>query len=53
MALTRVFATRAEVDVKIISEEYHRRNRVPLDHAIAKDTTGDHEKNAFGIDWPR
>ncbi|KAI6689327.1 hypothetical protein NL676_026155 [Syzygium grande] len=43
-ALTRVVATRAEVDMKFISEEYQRRNSVPLDRAIVKDTTGDYEK---------
>lgn len=43
-ALTRVVATRAEVDMKRIKEEYYRRNTVHLDHAIAKDTRGDYEK---------
>ncbi|KAK7385302.1 hypothetical protein VNO78_31018 [Psophocarpus tetragonolobus] len=43
-ALTRVVATRAEVDLKIIGEEYQRRSSVPLERAIAKDTTGDYEK---------
>ncbi|KAM7252826.1 hypothetical protein ACFE04_025444 [Oxalis oulophora] len=43
-ALTRVVATRAEFDLKMIKEEYQRRNSVPLDRAIAKDTTGDYEK---------
>lgn len=42
-ALTRVVATRAEVDLKIIKEEYLKRNSVPLDKAIAKDTRGDYE----------
>lgn len=42
-ALTRVVATRAEVDMKIIKEEYLKRNSVPLDKAIAKDTRGDYE----------
>ncbi|KAM0041670.1 putative annexin [Helianthus debilis subsp. tardiflorus] len=42
-ALTRVVATRAEVDMKTIKEEYQRRNSVPLDKAIAKDTRGDYE----------
>ncbi|KAL6527256.1 Annexin Gh1 [Orobanche gracilis] len=42
-ALARVVATRAEVDMKIIKDEYHKRNSVPLDRAIAKDTTGDYE----------
>ncbi|KAK3008917.1 hypothetical protein RJ639_014699 [Escallonia herrerae] len=43
-ALTRVVATRAEVDMERIKEEYHRRNSVPLDRAIAGDTSGDYEK---------
>ncbi|CAL1388950.1 unnamed protein product [Linum trigynum] len=42
-ALTRVVATRAEVDLKIIKEEYQRRHSVPLEKAIAKDTRGDYE----------
>lgn len=42
-ALTRVITTRAEVDLKIIKEEYYKRNSVPLDRAIAKDTRGDYE----------
>lgn len=42
--LTRVVTTRAEVDLKRIKEEYHRRNSVPLDRAIAKDVSGDYEK---------
>ncbi|KAK6940148.1 Annexin repeat [Dillenia turbinata] len=43
-ALTRVVTTRAEVDLKVIKDEYHRRNSVPLDRAIGKDTHGDYEK---------
>lgn len=43
-ALTRVVATRAEVDMMIIKDLYHKRNSVPLDQAIKKDTTGDYEK---------
>ncbi|KAE8056897.1 hypothetical protein FH972_013629 [Carpinus fangiana] len=42
-ALTRVVATRAEVDMKFIKDEYHRRSSVPLDRAIVKDTNGDYE----------
>ncbi|KAF9623764.1 hypothetical protein IFM89_005271 [Coptis chinensis] len=42
-ALTRVVTTRAEVDMKSIMEEYYRRNSVPLDKAIGKDTSGDYE----------
>ncbi|KAL2242244.1 annexin D1-like [Sesamum indicum] len=48
-ALTRVVATRAEVDLKIIKDEYHKRNSVPLDRAIAKDTTGDYEKMLLAL----
>lgn len=48
-ALTRVVATRAEVDMKFISEEYQRRNSVPLDRAIVKDTTGDYEKMLLAL----
>lgn len=48
-ALTRVVATRAEVDMKFISEEYQRRNSVPLDCAIVKDTTGDYEKMLLAL----
>lgn len=43
-ALTRVITTRAEIDLNRIKEEYHRRNSIPLDRAIAKDTSGDYEK---------
>ncbi|KAM7529268.1 hypothetical protein LguiB_032678 [Lonicera macranthoides] len=43
-ALTRVVTTRAEVDMQRIKEEYQRRNSVPLDRAIAADTSGDYEK---------
>ncbi|KAK4434196.1 Annexin D1 [Sesamum alatum] len=48
-ALTRVVATRAEVDLKIIKDEYHKRNSVPLDRAIAKDTSGDYEKMLLAL----
>jgi hypothetical protein len=48
-ALTRVVATRAEVDMQRIKEEYHRRNSVPLDQAIAKDTYGDYEKMLLAL----
>lgn len=42
-ALTRVVTTRAEVDMKIIKDEYQQRNSIPLETAIAKDTHGDYE----------
>ncbi|KAL2232032.1 annexin D1 [Sesamum indicum] len=43
-ALTRVVATRAEVDMKVIKDAYQKRSSVPLEQAIAKDTSGDYEK---------
>lgn len=42
-ALTRVVTTRAEVDLQRIAEEYQRRNSIPLDRAIASDTSGDYQ----------
>lgn len=48
-ALTRVVVTRAEVDLKIIKDDYHKRNSVPLDRAIAKDTRGDYEKMLLAL----
>ncbi|KAF8411475.1 hypothetical protein HHK36_004026 [Tetracentron sinense] len=48
-ALTRVVTTRAEVDMKRIKEEYYRRNSVPLDRAIAGDTSGDYEKMLLAL----
>ncbi|MFS8015625.1 putative annexin [Helianthus anomalus] len=48
-ALTRVVVTRAEVDLQRISEEYKRRNSVPLDRAIAGDTSGDYEKMLLAL----
>ncbi|CAD6249442.1 unnamed protein product [Miscanthus lutarioriparius] len=42
-ALTRVITTRAEVDLKLIKEAYQKRNSVPLERAVAKDTTRDYE----------
>ncbi|KAI8548251.1 hypothetical protein RHMOL_Rhmol07G0259000 [Rhododendron molle] len=48
-ALTRVVVTRAEVDLKIIKDAYHKRNSVPLDRAIAKDTRGDYEKMLLAL----
>ncbi|OAY35845.1 annexin D2 [Manihot esculenta] len=48
-ALTRVVTTRAEVDMQRIKEEYHRRNSVPLDRAIAGDTSGDYEKMLLAL----
>ncbi|KAM0054540.1 putative annexin [Helianthus debilis subsp. tardiflorus] len=48
-ALTRVVVTRAEVDLQRIAEEYKRRNSVPLDRAIAGDTSGDYEKMLLAL----
>ncbi|CAI8596831.1 unnamed protein product [Vicia faba] len=48
-ALTRVVATRAEIDLKIVADEYQRRDSVPLDRAIVKDTTGDYEKMLLAL----
>jgi annexin A7/11 len=48
-ALTRVVTTRAEVDMQRIKEEYQRRNTVPLDRAIAGDTSGDYEKMLLAL----
>ncbi|KAL2343055.1 hypothetical protein Fmac_004340 [Flemingia macrophylla] len=41
--LTRVVTTRAEFNLQQISEEYQRRNSIPLDCAIANDTSGDYK----------
>ncbi|KAL8478976.1 hypothetical protein ACS0TY_030755 [Phlomoides rotata] len=43
-ALTRVVVTQAEVDLQRIKEEYHKRNDVLLEHAVAGDTSGDYGK---------
>lgn len=48
-ALTRVVATRAEVDMVRIKEEYQRRNSVTLEKAIAGDTSGDYEKMLLAL----
>ncbi|GKV25370.1 hypothetical protein SLEP1_g34818 [Rubroshorea leprosula] len=48
-ALTRVVTSRAEVDMERIKEEYHRRNSVPLERAIAGDTSGDYEKMLLAL----
>lgn len=42
-ALTRVIVTRAEKDLNDIKELYYKRNSVPLDHAVAKDISGDYK----------
>ncbi|CAH1440298.1 unnamed protein product [Lactuca virosa] len=43
-ALTRVIVTRAEKDLEIIMEQYHKRNSVPLDQAITKETSGHYKR---------
>lgn len=42
-ALTRVIVTRAERDLKDIKEVYYKKNSIPLEHAVAKDTSGDYK----------
>ncbi|KAI5596109.1 hypothetical protein POPTR_003G200700v4 [Populus trichocarpa] len=42
-ALTRVIVTRAEKDLNDIKEIYYKRNSVPLDQAVANDTSGDYK----------
>jgi hypothetical protein len=42
-SLTRIITTRAEVDLKLIKEVYQKRNSVPLEKAVAGDTSGDYE----------
>ncbi|KAJ1414052.1 Annexin [Sesbania bispinosa] len=43
-ALTRVIVSRAEKDLKDIKEVYYKRNSVHLEHAVAKETSGDYTK---------
>ncbi|KAK7317343.1 hypothetical protein RJT34_01481 [Clitoria ternatea] len=43
-ALTRVIVSRAEKDLKVIAEVYYKRNSVLLEHAVAKETSGDYKK---------
>ncbi|BFG20410.1 hypothetical protein CerSpe_066840 [Prunus speciosa] len=42
-ALTRVIVTRAERDLKDIKEFYYKKNSVHLEHAVAKETSGDYK----------
>lgn len=42
-ALTRVIVTRAEKDLGEIKELYYKRSSVTLDHAVAKETSGDYK----------
>ncbi|XP_055809145.1 annexin Gh1-like [Solanum dulcamara] len=48
-SLTRVVATRAEVDMELIKEKYYKRNSVTLDSAISDDTSGDYEKMLLAL----
>ena len=48
-SLTRVITTRAEVDLKLIKEAYQKRNSVPLDRAVAGDTSGDYENMLLAL----
>ncbi|XP_071721365.1 annexin-like protein RJ4 [Rutidosis leptorrhynchoides] len=43
-ALTRVIVTRAEKDLKVIMEQYYKRNSVSLDQAVTKETSGDYKR---------
>ncbi|KAI5421216.1 annexin-like protein RJ4 [Lathyrus oleraceus] len=43
-ALTRVIVSRAQHDLKAISDVYHKRNSVPFEHVVAKETSGDYKK---------
>ncbi|XP_024984701.1 annexin-like protein RJ4 [Cynara cardunculus var. scolymus] len=43
-ALTRVIVTHAEKDLKEIMEQYYKRNSVPLDQAVAKETSGHYKR---------
>ncbi|CAI9777639.1 unnamed protein product [Fraxinus pennsylvanica] len=49
LALTRVVVTQAEVNMHCIKEEYHKRNSIPLERAIARDTSGDYEKMLLAL----
>lgn len=48
-SLTRVITTRAEVDLKLIKEAYQKRNSVPLERAVAGDTSGDYESMLLAL----
>ncbi|KAE8697384.1 Annexin D2 [Hibiscus syriacus] len=48
-AIIRVVATRAEVDMVRIKEAYQRRNSVPLEKAIAGDTSGDYKRMLLAL----
>ncbi|BAF19090.1 annexin Gh1 [Oryza sativa Japonica Group] len=48
-SLTRIITTRAEVDLKLITEAYQKRNSVPLERAVAGDTSGDYERMLLAL----
>ncbi|XP_010521553.1 PREDICTED: annexin-like protein RJ4 isoform X1 [Tarenaya hassleriana] len=41
--LTRVIVTRAEKDLMGIKERYYKKNNISLDHAVAKEISGDYK----------
>ncbi|KAI3697680.1 hypothetical protein L6452_30776 [Arctium lappa] len=43
-ALTRVIVMHAEKDLKDIMEQYYKRNSVPLNQAVAKETSGHYKR---------
>jgi len=43
-ALTRVVVSRAEKDLRYISEVYYKRNSVHLEDAVAKVISGDYKR---------
>lgn len=48
-ALTRVITSRAEVDLEQIKAIFQQRNSVPLDHAVAGDTSGDYKSMLLAL----
>ncbi|XP_047269252.1 annexin Gh1-like [Capsicum annuum] len=48
-SLTRVVATRAEVDMELIKEKYYKRNSMTLDTAISDDTSGGYERMLLAL----
>ncbi|KAH7536646.1 hypothetical protein FEM48_Zijuj03G0006600 [Ziziphus jujuba var. spinosa] len=43
-SVTRVIVTRAEKDLKVIKELYYKKNSVPLEEVVAKETSGDYKR---------
>ncbi|XP_009802682.1 annexin Gh1-like isoform X2 [Nicotiana tabacum] len=48
-SLTRVVATRAEIDMELIKERYYQRNSMPLDRVISDDTSGGYERMLLAL----